>query len=622
MGEALGWGIYRHPKPRRPRGHNTLTPLAVRSQPVRKKEAMNRPSPHTVTPGFIPTRVTAGFSLDRWLAEARRASFAQRCGTDDGEHAAEERGRHPERSGWFRPVRLWVRRSVLLTGWLLLGLLSVGCTQIGAYHGEVDSVASDVRIDQEGKESRNSNPKSSTEEITYDRNSGGSCLYRLAYVEFGDLGSLQAPGQVDRAIKLVEKSHKPLVVTYLHGWKNNASADCNDVKNFKRLLFGLTQNESIKQGHFEVIGVYLGWRGRIYTIPGLDTFSFFDRKAVAERIASNNDCLDTILQITSAARKKGREDNYTILLGHSFGGLVLERVVAHSITAAVNDDSRDLNLPADLIITLNPASDSVLTRQMIASLYKRMKYDEGKKGYVRTVNNVSTDNVVVPGNRQLIVALSAENDRATRYVFPVGTSLGAIANFRWRWTRVAVPGGKEKFPGSDSSRSEARFYTHTPGNTDDLISHEIKEFKEEAKSPGRKLPDPPPQETENALQYNLRTADQGSFWTSEEKGAKASHAQKWVHRQIITENGKLPLTPYWIIRVPSEIIDDHGGIWSENSLALMAAIFRINYPLSRDDPRQQPARGPGVPPAGKPGSPEPLELPPPDPARSPVEKPR
>ena len=36
--------------------------------------------------------------------------------------------------------------------------------------------------------------------------------------------------------------------------------------------------------------------------------------------------------------------------------------------------------------------------------------------------------------------------------------------------------------------------------------------------------------------------------------------------------------PFWIVRVPPQIIDDHGGIWSDNSMALMAAIFRFRYP--------------------------------------------
>ena len=37
--------------------------------------------------------------------------------------------------------------------------------------------------------------------------------------------------------------------------------------------------------------------------------------------------------------------------------------------------------------------------------------------------------------------------------------------------------------------------------------------------------------------------------------------------------------PFWIVRVPSQIIDNHGGIWSDNNMALMAAIFRLHRPI-------------------------------------------
>jgi hypothetical protein len=38
--------------------------------------------------------------------------------------------------------------------------------------------------------------------------------------------------------------------------------------------------------------------------------------------------------------------------------------------------------------------------------------------------------------------------------------------------------------------------------------------------------------------------------------------------------------PFWIVRVPPQIIDNHGGIWSENNMALMATIFRLHRPIT------------------------------------------
>jgi hypothetical protein len=34
------------------------------------------------------------------------------------------------------------------------------------------------------------------------------------------------------------------------------------------------------------------------------------------------------------------------------------------------------------------------------------------------------------------------------------------------------------------------------------------------------------------------------------------------------------------VRVPKEIIWGHGGLWSDNSVAMVAALFRIQFPLT------------------------------------------
>jgi hypothetical protein len=37
-------------------------------------------------------------------------------------------------------------------------------------------------------------------------------------------------------------------------------------------------------------------------------------------------------------------------------------------------------------------------------------------------------------------------------------------------------------------------------------------------------------------------------------------------------------TPYWIIKVPKEIMRDHSDIFNENALAMMARLFRVSNP--------------------------------------------
>jgi hypothetical protein len=49
--------------------------------------------------------------------------------------------------------------------------------------------------------------------------------------------------------------------------------------------------------------------------------------------------------------------------------------------------------------------------------------------------------------------------------------------------------------------------------------------------------------------------------------------RKWQF--VYTGNDRVP---FWIVRVPKEIIWGHGGLWSDNSVAMLAALFRMHFP--------------------------------------------
>ena len=381
----------------------------------------------------------------------------------------------------------------------------------------------------------------------------GDTDYSLAFIEFGEHGSFQDPSQLQRAEELINGAGpKVLLVTFVHGWHNNSRSA--DVDRFRDFLGEISDHETIKGSGFAVVGVYIGWRGESLGVPVLNSLTFWNRKAAAERLASNVDCVDAIWSLTSRARAKGAGANYTVLLGHSFGGLVVERTVAHSIITGMHLPASN-TLPADLIVTLNPASDSILTRQIVASLDSRLL---AQNGYYVARRNSSGP--VLPESRQLLVALSAQNDRATGTMFPLGSGLATIGR---QFDKVAVPG-----PGQHAV-SERRYFTTTPGNNKTLISHDVKPVDSGVAGPST-----------NAVDANLslRTVSDGVFYTSntnepQRDGAAAVQWRRWR----IARNGNAR-TPYWIIQVPPEIINNHGGIWSANSQALIAALFRMNFP--------------------------------------------
>jgi len=101
----------------------------------------------------------------------------------------------------------------------------------------------------------------------------------------------------------------------------------------------------------------------------------------------------------------------------------------------------------------------------------------------------------------------------------------------------------------------------------------------------------------DAFDYNLdHNPVGGVFFTSSPKDSEtAANAGKQSRPAVTAPNTKPQAwqiqfvpdhdkfigvhVPFWIVRVPSDIIDNHGGIWSDNNMALMAAIFRMHRPL-------------------------------------------
>jgi hypothetical protein len=109
-----------------------------------------------------------------------------------------------------------------------------------------------------------------------DANSHNSVVigagYKVAFIEFGEQGSYQDTSQLKNAIELVQNTNKPLVITYVHGWQNNAES--GDVQRFSGLLSRLNQASAIRDAGFNVIGVYMAWRGKLTPMPALKDISF------------------------------------------------------------------------------------------------------------------------------------------------------------------------------------------------------------------------------------------------------------------------------------------------------------------------------------------------------------
>jgi hypothetical protein len=359
--------------------------------------------------------------------------------------------------------------------------------------------------------------------------------YKVAFIEFGEQGSYQDPTQLKNALDLIQNMDKPLVITYVHGWQNNAESD--DVGRFESLLARLNQAPAIRDVGFHVAGVFLGWRGKLTAVPVMKEISFWNRKATAERLASNYDCYDAIASISEAARKYHGARQYTVLLGHSFGGLIVERSVAHAINAEIHGHAdADRSMPADLMIVVNPASDSILARQMIAALYSRK----------------------TEGTRPLFVSITSTGDSATGLAFPVGTSLAATTK---AFNKVPAPGPE------GTMQSERKFYTSTPGHNEMLINHVTLNLQKTIVSP----------QGQPALETNLEHNLSADVFALDGTNGKLD---LWQIKHI----GDVDV-PYWDVKVDPSIIKNHGDLWNERAEAMMAAIFRMTNPMLNPHPK-------------------------------------
>lgn len=160
-------------------------------------------------------------------------------------------------------------------------------------------------------------------------------------------------------------------------------------------------------------------------------------------------------------------------------------------------------------------------------------------------------------------------------------------------------------PGSNGQKvSEREFYTHTPGNDSYLVNFHVVPLGETASPAGLRA-------NENrAFEPNIRENHPDyTFYTSERNDGHenrycrdanynpdtvrpATGAEMWRRWQFVyTGNARVPC---WIVRVPKDIIWGHGGLWSDNPVAMLAALFRIHFPLTAEGKVAPPQR-PSVP---------------------------
>ncbi|MEK6300015.1 MAG: hypothetical protein AABO41_04780 [Acidobacteriota bacterium] len=343
----------------------------------------------------------------------------------------------------------------------------------------------------------------------------GESPYTLAFIEFDDMGEFWDRTQLNRALQSINDAKargngQVIVVTFVHGWKNNASDDSGNVWGFRDELKDIAG----RSGNIPVVGVYIGWRGAATNVPFLKELSFGNRRNAAIRIPGANitEALHKIMRTT----KQGENDrSKCVLIGHSFGGMVLERALTQSMVSLINDEEEkngktgasriSIPSPADLIVFVNSAAPATEGKQFLGML-KAGHY------YYRS------------GTRDVpfFLAITSKGDTATEFLMPIGHFPSKITK-AMRQYDLCDPDAHPEFPPGIPNQST--YYLHSTANSPVLQSHEI--F----------VSDRPDDDPANCAEVH----------------------QKWYC--VRPKANRWNDTPYWAMRMQAEIVPDHGTIF-------------------------------------------------------------
>jgi len=364
-----------------------------------------------------------------------------------------------------------------------------------------------------------------------------------------------------------------VVVTFVHGWANNADPSNGDLNLFSKELEGLQEQADAQSQDVRYIGVFVGWRGSSW--PGRQTYEYFpsvfNRESGARRVASVS-ATEVLFRIRDAAKRdlgeKGPKGKF-ILVGHSFGGLIVERTLAQALTALIvlgtdktpSPRNCDANTGgsepfADLAVLINPAIDAIETQQLIDML-KRSRFIICRK-------NTSFE-------PPLLVSIKARNDSATGWIF-------TIAHFAESGNKVFRNYGDAPALSSQadpSHPSQWSVYKHTAGALDFFHNYCFVETNDPGDKGCKKV---------NAAVNgggNQRLAERDQY--RQAFAQSPSPAPKQIVQDLYTRfrdrcdysycevwNN----TPYWIFTVPKDIVDGHGGWGSPKFAQLLAEIIQ------------------------------------------------
>ena len=335
------------------------------------------------------------------------------------------------------------------------------------------------------------------------------------------------------------------IVLFAHGWKHNAHHDDKNLHDFRRQLSIAAQVEAMSTKR-RVVGIYLGWRGSSLSLPLVQNITFWDRKAVAERVAEGS-AIELLSRLhgfwdwrnrLSASEKLRRGEIRFILIGHSFGGLVLFNALSHQLVNALTRRPGQTAGPDrffDMVVLLNPAFHA--TRWVP----------------IHRVLAAQTDpwqHYAAP----LLVLITADSDWATRIAFQFGRALNSVFE-------------------SELGQEEADINKKTPGHVLDYVTYTLERTDNgvepcEGWKPAEEISDPAKSEEQTKINLDVENKHRSRYFDPyRQPNGEIILPVNWARSfcggaRVVHQRDRLsPHSPVWNVRVTDkEIINGHNDI--------------------------------------------------------------
>lgn len=399
--------------------------------------------------------------------------------------------------------------------------------------------------------------------------------YDLLFVEFDDQGLLYPtrsqntlttwPQQINEVMELLHELVQPYkdnisFYVFVHGWKHNASSEDENVQGFREALQAAALAEQASHVPHRVIGIYIAWRGLSATMEPFLELSFWERKATALYVAQGSvrhllarlkgfqHDINCPQPSACSKRDPGRDPRPQarfIMIGHSFGGLILFNAISEALIDSLTPESGE---PAvrfgDMVILLNPAFE--------ASRYTPLHriVSDPKRQFARY-------------QAPILVSITSTADWATGLAFPFGRFINTLFE-------VAA------------SPEESTAIKNTMGHVDMYTTHKLTASAQNTSvcQQWKDIREVDPSVRLQQMRQNLIVEEKNNslFFGTESRPILNDHwVRNFCNGAVLTHVNYHPNSPIWNIQTDKSVMKDHDDIQGSVLTNFLRQLYKDSY---------------------------------------------